>query len=69
MFLFFRGVPKIKHFPNFNFFPIRSEGGGGGIKIQIFPKFKKVQIVRGERVKKIVDFFTFCDIFSMGLFP
>ena len=67
MFLFLRGVPKIQNFPNFKFFPIRSEGGV--IKFQIFPKFKKVQIVGGEGVKKIVDFFHFLGHFLFGTLP
>ena len=32
-------------------------------KIQIFPKFKKVQIIPGNGDKKIVDFFQFLGIF------
>ena len=44
------------------------------IKFPIFPKFKKIQIVRqegegGGAIKKIVDFSTFCDIFCLGPFP
>ena len=44
-------VPKIKKFPKFKRFPISNFsqiGQRGGIKFQIVPKFKKVQIVGGE---------------------
>ena len=48
--------PKIQNFPNFKFFPIRSEAGV--IKFPISPKFKKVQNILGEGVvNKISDFF------------
>ena len=64
MFHVLRGVPKIQRFPNFKFSQIR-------YKFQIFPKFKKVQIVvgRGGGVKKIVYLFHFLGHFCLGLSP
>ena len=61
--LFLRGVPKIQNFPNFKFFPTRSEGVV--IKFPIFPKFKKVQIILGGG--ELMDFPTFCDTYFRRL--
>ena len=61
----FLGVPKIQCFPNFKFFPIRSEIV---IKFQIFPKFKKSPNHPrggGGGSRKLWTFSTFWDIFFL----
>ena len=57
MFLVLRGGSENSKFSQFQIFP-KLGTRGGVVKFQIFPKFKKVQIILGEGggVKKIVDF-------------
>ena len=44
--LFLRGVPKIQNFPNFKFFPTRSEGGS--LNFHFFPNSKKSKTSWGQ---------------------
>ena len=63
-FLVLRGGSETSNFFHFQIFP-KLGTKGGVVKFQIFPKFKKVQIILGEGrggVKKIVDFSTIWDI-------
>ena len=52
MLLFLRGFPKIQNFPNFKFFPTRSEGGS--LNFHFFPNSKKSKTSwgRGEGSRK-----------------
>ena len=56
------GFLKFKIFPISNFSQIRSDGGSSNF--QFFPNSKKSKTSR-----KLWTFSTFCDIFSVGLFP
>ena len=50
------GVQRSQNSNHFNFFPKLDPGGG--IKSQFFPKSKMVHIIlRGRRVKRVMDFF------------
>ena len=64
MFHVLRGGSENSKFSQYQIFP-KLGPRGGVVKLQIFPKFKKVQNILGEGggVKKIVDFFHFLGIF------
>ena len=70
MFHVLRGGSENSKFSQFQFFP-KLGTRWGVVKFQIFPKFKKVQIILGEGggVKKIVDFFHFLGLFFFLIAP
>ena len=69
MFHVWGGGSENSNFSQFQIFPKLGTMGGGAVKFQIFPKFKKVQIILGEGGggKKIVDFFHFLGHFFLML--
>ena len=70
MFLVLRGGSENSNLSQFKRFP-KLGTRGGVVKFQIFPKFKRVQIILGVGggAKKIVDFFPFLGLIYLGLSP